>query len=65
MQNRSRGRGICKKKQTSGETAVETTRKYLRDNGLLAVPFDRWVGLCIMREQTYESVTVGHIRSFT
>ena len=30
-------------------------RKYLKDNGLLAVPFNKGVGFCIMRKQTYES----------
>ena len=57
-----------KNQKTSGETlyeteaaakayakAVEKTRKYLKDNGLLAVPFDKRVGFCIMRKQTYES----------
>ena len=29
--------------------------KYLKDNGLLAVRFDKGVGFCIMRKQTYES----------
>ena len=37
------------------EAAAEKTRKYLRDNGLLAVPFDKGVGFCIMRKQSYES----------
>ena len=27
-------------------------RKYLEDNGLLAVPFDK--GVCIMRRETYK-----------
>ena len=42
-------------KQTPIDSAVERTRKYLKDNGLLAVPFDKGVGFCIMRKQTYES----------
>ena len=28
-------------------------RKYLKDNELLAVPFDKGVGYCKMRKQTY------------
>ena len=42
-------------RQTLRDKAVEKTRKYLKDNGLLAVPFDKWVGFCIMRKQLYES----------
>ena len=41
--------------QTPRDKAVEKTKKYLRDNGLLAVPFDKGVGFCIMRKQSYES----------
>ena len=42
-------------RQNLRDKAVEKTRKYLKDNGLLAVPFDKGVGFCIMRKQTYES----------
>ena len=42
-------------RQTPRDKAVEKTRKYLKDNGLLAVPLDKGVGFCIMRKQTYES----------
>ena len=42
-------------RQTPRDKAVEKTRKYLKDNGLLAVPFDKGGGFCIMRKQTYES----------
>ena len=42
-------------RQTPRDKAVEQTRKYLKNNGLLAVPFDKGVGFCIMRKQTYES----------
>ena len=31
-------------RQTPGDKAVEKTRKHLKDNGLLAVPFDKGVG---------------------
>ena len=41
--------------QTPRDKAVDKTRKYLKDNGLLAVPFDKGVGFCKMRKQTYES----------
>ena len=42
-------------KQIPRDKAVEKTRKYLKDNELLAVTFDKGVGFCIMRKQTYES----------
>ena len=42
-------------RQTPRDKAVEKPRKYLKDNGLLAVPFDKGVGFCIMRKRTYES----------
>ena len=41
-----------KVRQTSIEQVVEKTRKYLKDNEFLAVPFDKGVGFCIMRKQT-------------
>ena len=31
------------------------TKKYLKDNGLLAIPFDKGIGICIMKKETYES----------
>ena len=42
-------------RQPPRDKAVEKTRKYLNDNGLLAVPFDKGFGFCIMSKQTYES----------
>ena len=33
---------------------VEKARKYLKDNGLLAVPFDKGVGFYVMKKETYE-----------
>ena len=41
-------------KQTPSDKGVEKVRKYLKDNGLLAVPFDRGVGFCVMKMETYE-----------
>ena len=37
------------------QTPRDKARKYLKDNGLLAVPFDKGVGFRIMRKQTNES----------
>ena len=42
-------------RQTPRDKAVEKTRKFIKDNGLLAVLFDKGVGFCIMRKQTYKS----------
>ena len=41
-------------KHTSSDKSVEKARKYLSDNGLLAVPFDKGVGFCVMKKETYE-----------
>ena len=29
------------------------TKKYLKDNELLAIPFDKGVGICLMHKDTY------------
>ena len=42
-------------KQTSSDKGVEKARKYLKSNGLVAVPYDKGVGFCIMRKDTYEN----------
>ena len=31
------------------------TKKYLKDNDLLAIPFDKGIGICIMKKETYET----------
>ena len=41
-------------KQTPADKGVEKARKYLKDNGLLAVPFDKGVGFSVMKKETYE-----------
>ena len=41
-------------KQTPSDEGVEKARNYLKDNGLLAVPFDKGVGFCVMKKETYE-----------
>ena len=41
-------------KQTPSDEGVEKARKYLKDNGLLAVPFDKGLGFCVMKKETYE-----------
>ena len=42
-------------KQTPSDKGVEKARKYLRSNGLVAVPYDKGVGFCVMRKNTYEN----------
>ena len=41
-------------KPTPSDKGVEKARKYLKDNGLLAVPFDMGVGFCVMKKETHE-----------
>ena len=41
-------------KQTPSDKDVEKARKFSKDNGLLAVPFDKGVGFCVMKKETYE-----------
>ena len=41
-------------KQFPSDKGVEKARKLLKDNGLLAVPFDKGVGFCVMEKETYE-----------
>ena len=35
-------------KQTRSDKGIEKVRKFLKDNGLLAVPFDKAVGFSVM-----------------
>ena len=32
---------------------INMTRKYLKENNLLAVPFDKGIGICVMKTETY------------
>ena len=41
----------CKKLKTSRN--IQMTRKYLKDHDLLAIPFDKGVGICVMKKQSY------------
>ena len=41
-------------KQTPSDKGVEKARKFLKDNGLLTVPFDKGVDFCVMKKETYE-----------
>ena len=41
-------------KQTPSDRGVEKARKYLKDNGLLAVPFDKGVGFLCNKKETRE-----------
>ena len=42
----------CKKQKPSRNLTM--TRKYLKDNDLLVIPFDKEVGICIMKREKYE-----------
>ena len=42
-------------KQTPCDKGVEKARKYLKSNGLVAVQYDKGVGFCVMRKDTYEN----------
>ena len=42
----------CKKQKNSRN--IQMTKKYLKDNDLLAVPFDKGVGICVMKRCDYE-----------
>ena len=44
-----------KVKQTPSDKGVEKARKYLKSNGLVAVPYDNGVGFCVMRQEIYEN----------
>ena len=41
-------------KQTLSDKGVEKARKYVKSNGLVAVLYDKSVGFCVMRKETYE-----------
>ena len=43
----------CKRMKTSRN--VQMTKKYLKDHGLLAIPFDKGVGICIMKQEDYHA----------
>ena len=41
----------CRKMKTSRN--IQMTRKYLKEHDLLAIPFDKGVGICIMKRESY------------
>ena len=41
----------CKKMKSSRN--VMLTKKYLKDHSLLAIPFDKGIGICLMKKETY------------
>ena len=34
---------------------ITVTKRYLKDNGLLAVPFDKGIGICVMKKEAYHT----------
>ena len=50
-------------KQTTSDKGVEKARKYLNDNGLLARPFDKGVGFCVMTKEAYEKKLLDSLQA--
>ena len=46
---------VKKCKQLRNSRNVMLTNKYLKENDLLAVPFDKGIGICVMSKETYTS----------
>ena len=42
-------------KQTPSDKGVEKAQKHLKSNGLVAVPYDKGLGFCVMRKDNYEN----------
>ena len=40
--------------QTPRDMGIEKASKYLKNNALLAVPFDKGVGFCVRKKNIYE-----------
>ena len=45
---------IKKCKNMKPSRNITMTKKYLKDNDLVAVPFDKGVGICLMKQETYK-----------
>ena len=43
-----------KVRKTSRDMGIEKARKDLKNNELVAVPFDKGVGFCVMKKHTFE-----------
>ena len=43
----------CSKQKTPKNLLM--TKKYLKERGLLAIPFDKGIGICLMKRETYEN----------
>ena len=49
----------CKKLKNSRN--ITLTKKYLKENDLLAIPFDKGVGICVMHKDAYhEKIELYH-----
>ena len=42
----------CKKQKSSRN--IQATKRYLKEKSLLAIPFDKGVGICLMKKEAYE-----------
>ena len=50
-------------KQSPSDKGVEKARKYLKSDGLVAVPYNKGVGFCVMRKDTYENRLLNFLDS--
>ena len=46
---------IKKCKRLKSSRNITLTKKYLKDNNLLAVPFDKGIGICVMSKEAYHT----------
>ena len=51
----------CKKQKCSRN--VQLTRRYLKDNDLVAVPFDKGTGICVMNVNVYQEKLMNILKS--
>ena len=42
-------------KQMKSSKNIQMTKKYLKDHDLLAIPFDKGIGICVMKREDYHS----------
>ena len=54
----------CKKLKPSRN--IQLTQKYLKDNDLVAIPFDKGIGICVMKRQDYHKKldTILNLKQF-
>ena len=53
MRLKQQQKGTQKNQRNTFDRALAKVQKYLRDKGLISVPFDKDVGFCVMKKSTY------------